>query len=140
MHLAGLIYCGMLVLLIGIISSRFSPIIILVGAVYPAYLLYGLSIELLACESIRIDRYTVEVERKLFGFSISSEVFKTEDVTNVRIGVIRNWNAKRREYHGGRILFDEGKDTFSVGAGLEDHLAEELARAFRVRLESASNQ
>ena len=53
---------------------------VLFGLVCPAYLWYGLSIELLSSEFVRMDRYTIELERKLLGFSVSSEVFKTDAV------------------------------------------------------------
>lgn len=81
---AELVYCGFLVLCIGGATSKFSPILVLLGLVYPTYLLYGLSIELLSCEFVRIDRYTIELERKLLGFSVSSEVFKTDAVGRAR--------------------------------------------------------
>jgi len=50
--------------------------------------------ELLSSEFVKIDRYTIEVERKLLGFSVSSEVFRTHAVGNLRAGVIRNWSSK----------------------------------------------
>ncbi len=134
-YLTVLLYFGLISLCIELASPRVSSLVILVGVIYPIYLLLLLSTELFASESVRVDRYAVEVERTLLGFSVGDEVFKTENISNVRVGAIRNWSLKRGEYSGGRILFNEGDDTFSLGAGLSDERAAEIAVAIRDRIE-----
>jgi hypothetical protein len=134
-YLTVLLYFGLISLCIELASPRVSSLVILVGVIYPIYLLFLLSAELFASESVRVDRYAVEVERTLLGFSVGDEVFKTESIRNVRVGAIRTWSSKRGAYSGGRILFNEGDDTFSLGAVLSDETAAEIAFAIRDRIE-----
>ncbi len=105
--------------------------------VYPALLLmwwlFALLRELFSVEEIRIDYYVIEIERRLFGFSIGAEVFKTQDVFNVRVGRAGSWELKRKQEAGG-ILLDEGKNTFSFGAGLDEELAREFVSVINRKL------
>jgi hypothetical protein len=93
-YLTVLLYFGLISLCIELASPRVSSLVILVGVIYPIYLLFLLSAELFASESVRVDRYAVEVERTLLGFSVGDEVFKTESIRNVRVGAIRTWSSR----------------------------------------------
>ena len=107
--------------------SIVSPVLVL------SIVLFGLLREMFSTEEVRIDDYVIEIERRLFGLSIGAEVFKTQDVSNVRVGRARSWSLKRKQDSGG-ILFDEGGDAFSFGAGLDEEHSREFVSVINRRL------
>jgi hypothetical protein len=110
-----------------------APLSIAYPALMLSYVLFGFLREMFSTEEVRVDHYTIEIERRLFGISIGAEVFKTQEVSNVRIGRAGSWSFKRRQEEGG-ILFDEGKNTFSFGAGLDGEHAQEFVSVINRRL------
>jgi hypothetical protein len=113
-------------------NSPAPPLLLYLGLLL-IWLLFAMLRELFSKEEVRIDHYVIEIERRLFGFSIGAEVFNTQDVSNVRVGRAGSWELKRKQEDGG-ILLDEGKNTFSFGAGLDEERARDFVAVINRRL------